>query len=608
MADRLSESIGQHLVDETGLGYQRGIMAGFPASPCLLRLDLQKIMEQDHPGRLIRSLPVQPLYHALRERGLGDCVEILPLLSQEQFVRICDYDVWDGERLAPKQLLSWLSLYRESSAGEMFRRFSRLDEEYQLACLAPFISVFTEEDYERMTDDQQDSLQRFPGNALYFSVRAEDPVLHRQICELMDAAMSEDMSYAMQLVSHAGYAVPNEHEHLLTQFRKARIEEDGFVSYEESLSFFRPVRPSPLISASQNLSISGNLQPQPAASSGRSFLERVLEASAAVLDGRELTSIQAGLLCLANGLCSAVKMEPGDLPGLRDTFAHAQALISLSLELQSDASPEKAVSLLRFVHPKELFQTGLGYVHDLRLRVVSALDRAGLKEATKLKGYAQHMKPGLVAAFFDHLSEDMISLEQAEIMKGLFNRFPLCPLESSSDQKENSPARLSFHPISSLKDLQQLLLHLEAFFCQLALLRSGADKSLWGEKKGLSLEQALARGLVRGILGQRFQTEDLNLAEVEQFAAATDEQLHAGSNAFLEAAKQMLKSSKSLLSQEHGEEEDSIRNAMSGDAYSEYGLDQIRRLAKRLIMARREPSSLLWAYASTGSALNETSC
>ena len=133
MEDRLSESVSQRNVYETGSqAYLRAPSRTWSCLSWFPRVDLEAILASEDPGKEVRDLPAQVLYFAMVDRGREDCLEILPLLSQEQFTRICDYDVWEGDRLAPKRLLSWLSLCQEVSAACMIQRFSALDEEYQL--------------------------------------------------------------------------------------------------------------------------------------------------------------------------------------------------------------------------------------------------------------------------------------------------------------------------------------------------------------------------------------------------------------------------------------------------------------------------------------------
>ena len=133
-----------------------------------------------------------------------------------------------------KKTLKWLQLYAEVSPKESFQRFQQLDEEYQIGLLSPYIRCFTQDEYAQMPPEQQDLLSRFPGDAIYYSVNTPDKEIAEGIEQLLSAGMETQMEYVLSLVCHAGYIPPNESELLLTQFRRARLEEDGFVTYEES--------------------------------------------------------------------------------------------------------------------------------------------------------------------------------------------------------------------------------------------------------------------------------------------------------------------------------------------------------------------------------------
>ena len=53
--------------------------------------------------------------------------------------------------------------------------------------------------------------------------------------------MAEDMNY-VSLIAHLSQLPPNESEHLLLQFRNARLEEDGFINEEEAALCFIPLK------------------------------------------------------------------------------------------------------------------------------------------------------------------------------------------------------------------------------------------------------------------------------------------------------------------------------------------------------------------------------
>ena len=242
MTERLSQEHLNGILDAGHRGFAK-LNRNEENESLFPKLDLKAIISSSSPKKQIQSLSPQVLLHALVRAGLSDCLEVLPLLSSEQFVRICDYDIWHEDRLVAKQAFHWLGFYREVSPSQMYERFRQLDEEYQTALLSPYCRVFTDEEYEKMTEEQQDLLYRFPNDGLYYSVNTGDADLHKGICSLIDASMGEDMSYAMTLLSTAAFSPPNEQEELIRQFRNARLEEDGFLSYEESLSYFTPLDP-----------------------------------------------------------------------------------------------------------------------------------------------------------------------------------------------------------------------------------------------------------------------------------------------------------------------------------------------------------------------------
>lgn len=588
MADRLSESSGRSVYESGQQAYLRSPSRRKPSSFWLSKPDLKGILREKNPRKAIQSLSPQSLYFALSEQGLGDSLDVLPLLSDEQFVRICDYDVWRDDRLATKQLFTWLAWYREISPAQMFKRFVSLDEEYQIASLSPFIAVFTEEDYERMSDEQQDQLQRFPGDAMYYHVRTGDPELHKGICDLIDAAMSKDMGYAMALVSHCGYAVPNEHEHMMSQFRKARLEEDGFVSYEESLECFRPQKPS---ARSEAVSFDKPSDDLPAlAQDERPFLEQVLECAAKTMSAESLSGIQSGLLALANSLCTATKAEPGDLAGLRDTFEHAQGMVSLALAFESGGNPEAGVQILNSAYPKALFRTGLGYVHDLRMSVLKGLEKAGVPGVSGIREQYLQMKFAGTLNAFDSISGHVLSFEQTEIFKGLFNRFPLCPREHVSYRDEELK-RLSFSPLGSSADFVSLVRHLESVFALLTLANLGSEQT-FSESVELSLEEALSRGVMRGLMRQSFRTEALSQEELHQFSQADSEELVKGCSDFLTASRMMLEQTNSLLA-EASADGDLVSGLMSKKSGSDMALLHLEQLSQTLVQSRQEPYSFL---------------
>ena len=212
------------------------------------------------------------------------------------------------------------------------------------------------------------------------------------------------------------------------------------------------------------------------------------------------------------------------------------------------------------------------------------------------------IKPGVALSFLDGLSESFLDLEQLEVIKGLFNRFPLFPVDYIS-YRDEGVRRLSFAPLGGRGDLRTLIRYLESVFSQIVLARSGRDDCLWGrQQRSFFPDTVLARGLVRGMLGMRFHIGSLLPEELARFASATDEQLHAGCGTFLVAAKMLLGKQRSLLTLAAGAGADSLDGWLSDSAFSDKGLQAVEDLAHRLINSRQKPGSLLSSLAGQGEA------
>lgn len=331
MASRLSED---HLRGVYGTGHQ-----ALPIKPLVApelapaKVDLDALLNQEDPIAAVQAVPSQALYHALVERGPEDALEVLELVSDEQLTRILDYDAWSEDQLAPLKLIRWLDLFKEMGPEQLYRRFHDLEEEYQIALLGPMIDIVDEEEYEKLLDVQQDEFHRLPCGTLFYKIKSSDPRITGFVESLVEATLASDVNYAYALLTHAAFMPPNESEADLARFRRARLEEDGFVSYQESLRYFAPLDLGALRRKWELRGIPAKkLEPTAVATQreGVRLIDRVLASGA--FSVHETEDLSRGFGVLANALCAATKIEADDSRGLRRLFSQAQALANLGLE------------------------------------------------------------------------------------------------------------------------------------------------------------------------------------------------------------------------------------------------------------------------------------
>jgi hypothetical protein len=437
MASRLSQQNLPAIYD----GGCRGLAFLDPKESVFDFVEVEKALDAVPGHKKLSSFAPQAVYHAIMQRGPENCSpDVFSRLSREQVVRIMDYDVWQADSLSHSRFFAWVNLFRRMTPEKAYKTFSHLDEEYKIAALAPFVRIYDPETYEQLSDEEQDRLYRFPSDAFFYEIRSDDPHIHDGIAGLVELILSQDINFAFSILTHAAYLPPQESEDLLAQFRRARLEEDGFVTLEESLSYFQTL---PVVI--DDTGVMANID-------NRAFLE---QAMSGIDDASVVDDLQKGWITLSNALCAAAAVEPDDRHHFRYVLNHAKAIAALGLNLASGGSIEKAVSMLiaRHFHPKQMWQTGLSRIRAELATFVEPFQADASKRLQKFYRYYTLRQHGLLLDWIDRELVDVLDFQDIEILKGMFNRFPQVP-----DIQGNT---ITFRPVETPKDLQTLRHHLQ---------------------------------------------------------------------------------------------------------------------------------------------------
>lgn len=458
MASLLSEASSFSLYDKGHKSFRSSV------SPYDIKLplaNLNEILAQKNPQKDIQKLEPQVLYFSLKNQGIRDYADVLKFISKEQLVKIFDYDVWNQDGLAPNKAFLWLDTMRQLDPELMLNRYRELDEEYQIALISQNVKAFGEEEFELMTESEQDSLYHLPGNQIYYSINGLDKETHESLIRFIETAAERDIEYAVSLLGHVSFLPPNETEQTISRFRKARLEEDGFVTYEEGRSFFRPLD---LKKYARNLEKSSadfeKISDEPALMTlekDQSFFEKAMaHAEEAYPEKREQR--QKDLLLLINGLMSAVEVEHDSLSEIKQLMRITRSCLSFSLEKLASKNVSLAAYLLsEKCHLKDLFSFYVSSMHEVKANFLNKLEAQTGPNLDKYRSDLNSLKYGTLLDRFDKDFREILGFEQTELVKAFFNRFSLC-LEKS---EEKNPSTLFFAPISSEADLKSAILDLE---------------------------------------------------------------------------------------------------------------------------------------------------
>jgi hypothetical protein len=418
----------------------------------LFRINIDQILASPNAPKIIEHTPNQQLFWSIHERGLSQSSDVVRMLNSEQLIRMLDYDAWKGTELEPIKAIQWLSCFETTGENSLCRRYRDLDEEFQIALLQGKIQTYDEEQLEILPDHQRDRLIAMPCGEMHYEILSDDEEYVQFVGRLIDSALDMDVNYAYALLAYAAHSVPNEAEYQLLQFREARMQEDGFVSLTESMECFRNIDFDALIRKWRKPD-QLNTGLVSAESGSINFLDSVLTDEHLLTRHADLIDrLRDQLLTLANNLCTACGIEAGNSRDLVKILEQQRAIISLGLELISGGDRKLAFEILNNESLKNIFRTGYTLVQLIRTRIIELLSDRNIGGVDSLKDLHHKAKFGAVLLHLDIVMMPTLGFELNEMLKGIFNRFPMClaPQTGSSSGK-----RMQFRPFRNLADLNE---------------------------------------------------------------------------------------------------------------------------------------------------------
>lgn len=499
MEARLSEEAVKAALDtgHQGLNWKPSA----PPSGILAGVDIDQLSQHPDIKKIVPLLPTQSLYYAIKQKGYGECLDVLAHLSNDQVTRIVDYEAWQRDTLAPTRAFALLQNFAEISSEQLYSRFSEMDEEYQLALLAGRIRVYEFDDPMAVPEELAENIAAMPCRKVYYEILTDDKVIYEAIEAIIQAAIAHNMRYAYALIAHASYNPPNESEAQALRFRNARLEEDGFVTFEEGLQSFLPIDHLAVFDSWQEKArgIRKGAVTNPEIEQA-SFIDRVLQKAQA--DGWEIDDlyiVHQNLLYLANSLAAVARVEVDDLFGINRVLLQAKSLVSLGLEYIGRSDLGLGVEIAKAEHVKTLFRIGLSLFNQKRQQVVDSFVRAKVPGYLAIERAFKQRQWGLLIHTFDSKLLPVLGFEHTEVLKGLFNRVPMA--SCFADEEKN---HVEFVPVDSMQLLNQLQIAVSGILShiQLAVFAHG-------EPVEQSIEVMINTATVHALLGREFKAQRL---------------------------------------------------------------------------------------------------
>ena len=357
------------------------------------------ILDLSDPESFIRKLAPDSLYLLLREIGVEDCLDLIPMTTSEQRQAFVDLDVWRGAELDTAELDAWLAILSAAGGEQLVvDTVSDLDPELLVDYIlnhAVIVLDRTEED-EIEAYEQHYIHLRTPDQDFVIVLPPTEEDEASRVTRMVDALYRGGLKRARDLMFACKTGLRLENEELAYRFRTGRLADLGFPSREDAWNLFSPIdeealrqsfisEPRPPMRVGEDQEQLGLIMSRSLRE--KSFLNRCLEG---VRDTERFVREYGAMVN------RSVVAEPGefvlrDVDRLASIAATARATISLGLEILAEGSETKGKDIIDRVWLIQLHQLG---------------HRAAVKravEAKRLQLLGGTLFPPAIQAVLEHL-------------------------------------------------------------------------------------------------------------------------------------------------------------------------------------------------------------
>jgi hypothetical protein len=386
---------------------------------------LARVAAADEPHAIVSALPPIDLLAAIREADDEQRVELLSLMSAEQYVGVVDLACWRAGAFDRGALAALISPALDSGRDAAVRLFQSLEGELRTLLLKPHVVV-------HLREEKDDDFEVEEGSELFECVDGRYAVelprpdeVPREIRQILAALLDRPFEEYMPELECLRWDLPSDLEESAARWRAGRLADFGYATREEGVAALAPKSPEALRGRIEKGEVSPRACDEAALPAlygrclgGAALLDAALERATRFAE-RDPTG-RAALLPAELGaavnlfLCGA-RFELSDLEEAARGIRLARDLLALGLGAVSRGDVDFAARALLGAAPIAFIQAGMGVLVPLRERARSLARKLGA--ATGGSPYAALDPPHAVAV-------ELLAME-------IPRRFP--PLDEGAD-------------------------------------------------------------------------------------------------------------------------------------------------------------------------------
>lgn len=327
------------------------------------RQKYQLLIDAQDAQRLVRRLPAQEVYLLIKELGLSDVGDLLPLVDTEQLTAFLDLDSWRNDLFDGANALEWLIVSAEGGEERVIEILQEIDFELLTLILQKLVTVVRGPEDHFDDDARMEASQRDGGYELAY----RDSESAKQVGALLEFVHRRDPEFFSRLLT----AVRWESETMLEEenyhLRNLRLQELGFPDPAEAMAIYAWLDPSRFAPAEWRRSglavLPDGEAPAfiPSAGSARYLLADVLAGGVDQETAWELTY-------LLNRTMSADRVDVGNFERVQEATGDVYRTLNLALEHLCGNDVDTAARMFGEHYLQPLFRLGFSLTLALQRR------------------------------------------------------------------------------------------------------------------------------------------------------------------------------------------------------------------------------------------------
>lgn len=327
----------------------------------------------NRPEDLLDYISEEEVFVTVKELGDENAVGLLTYTNPSQLQYVVDLEFWKKDMLNTQSVTRWLEIIHRLGPEKIRQFVETADPELIVSIIGLFVKVSIRNPDLDLTEEL-DYLPNFTLDDIFF-VDFVESQSEEAMRNFLETVFYWDDRYYFELMHQLAAGTNLENEELALKWRRSRLADKGFPSFEESLEIYQYLARN-IVVFPENLT---HPHRHDIPTHNRPVLDYPLRLIASntlfqrsldeIIDPIEKDRISTELAHVANKIMVADGKDAGLLEDLHSSLKKVSGYINVALEETCDEDVRLASGIIASNHMETLFRRGFSLVLDLRRQV-----------------------------------------------------------------------------------------------------------------------------------------------------------------------------------------------------------------------------------------------